>query len=145
MALVERQRLVTGRNYIETLILTLTQLEFTAGLDMDSKLAVILRLEEELCALSMSHRILRNTYHSALLELIREEYPNLPPPEFKSCFASRALREWIDMHSSVIFGGSIHFGSAATLREGEKALLARLLRTAIMATFYSAGIISLTT
>lgn len=137
-----RQRLILGRNYIESLLLTLTQLEFSIGATLEDRLEYILRLEEEICALSMGSRVVRNEYHKALKELLGEEFPDLPKPTFRTCFASKALREWIDTYSEKIFGSTIYLGDSSSIEKGKRELLARLLRTAIMAALYNTGIVS---
>ncbi len=141
--LTRRQRLVLGKNFIETLILTLTQMELFEGADLDFKLAVTRKLEEELCAMSHVSHMLKNTYHEALLNLISEEFPDLPKPKLRSCFASRELEQWIDAYTDKIFSAELGFETTETIEVKKKELLIRLLRTAIMSAFYATGSVSI--
>ena len=138
----QRPRLVVGRNYVETLLLTFTQIELMEG-DVDTRLALTLRIEEEICALSQVSRVLRNEYHKALAELLREEFPDLPVPEFRECFASKKLREWVELYGDKIFKGRYWVEPTSELEKAKKELLARLLRTALMSALYATGTVSL--
>jgi hypothetical protein len=138
---VERRPIIHGRNFIETLLLTLMHFELEhPSLEVEEYTAR--RLEEELCSVSYSIVVVRNFYHEMIRRMLSELYPDLPQPEFKSCFAMEEVMSWLSRNTRTILKEK---SDLVTIRDAErhvKQLGVRIIRTALKAALYKAGMIS---
>ena len=138
---MSQKPIIQGRNFIETLILSMTQYELTNP-GLETQELITRKLEEELCALSYSTPFIKNFYHETIKKLLTELYPDLPLPSFKSCFAFDDVLEWMNKHMDIILKEK---SELITLRDAEKQVRQRcihVVRTAIKATFYKAALVS---
>lgn len=136
----EDERIIRGRTYIETLILTLTQIEFQST-DPDVLFKIASRLEVEICALSVVMPELHYYYAMSLRQLIKTEFGRdiaLPDELFDRCSILAGILEYLSENPKYVLEG--RFTTTDALAR-IKTVLSRIAISAIHATFYRAGMI----
>jgi len=133
-------RLIVGRNFIETLILTAMQLELVAP-SLELSESVVMRLEEELCAVAYSMPIIKQVYHRTILDIVGEMFPDLPKPDIKYCFAYETLKQWLLQHVGIVMGEKIKYMHTKDVDSWIRRTAIRICRTAIMSVFYKTSIV----
>lgn len=139
--MVERERMIIGRSYIETLIINLTQIEFSTQ-DPDVIIRIVSRLEEEVCGLSTSIPELKIIYTSRFKELIKEYFGHdLPIPDsiFSKCFIIENMLEYLLRNPYVVLGEKRYITTEAERRI--KNIVGRLSKSALLVALYSTGLI----
>lgn len=132
--------IVVGRNYIETLVLTLTKIEFTAP-STDILVRIVLRLEDEVCALSSVVPEAKAIYLETFRRMLKEYFgKSLPVPEtlMDRCNICQSMLEYLLQNPSVVVEGR-HLSSET--EEKIKSGVARVGRASIFTTFYVLGLI----
>ncbi len=137
-------RLVLGRNYVETLVLTFEQFQlFMPTLDVAEY--IVKRLEETLCSIAYTLPYIKNVYHNKIMTILGEMFPDLPRPDFKSCFAYDTLVNWMKNNKNDIMKmsemGLIPFEE---MENKIKEMTIHIIRTAVISTLIETGIISIT-
>jgi len=135
-------RLVMGRNFIETIILTLEQYVLrNPGLDSETYRAQ--RLEAEVCRFAGAYPVVERFYHDYIYERLEKEFPDLPRPEFRSCRVYSTLYDWImDNHpewSRLIKRG---YGTREQWDEEVRKIVNEIVTDAVLATLTKLGFLS---
>lgn|GEM_PF-6732584 len=133
--------IIQGRNFIETLILSLTQYEISTP-SLEVKESVTKKLEEEICALSYSIPFIKNFYHQTIYKIIEEMFPDIAKPEFKTCFAYDEVLDWARRHRTEIFKERNEILTIRDVERELRALTIKIIRTAIMAVVYKSSLVS---
>jgi len=134
--------IIHGRNFVETLILTLTQYELVSP-TLEVREFVTQRLEEELCGLAYSYPIIRNIYKATVLEILKEMFPELPSPELHGCFIYEKVLEWLKNHQHHILGPRAEFMPEPDVEKELRRIAIKVVRTAVMSAFYRCSMVSL--
>lgn len=137
---MSEERIIIGRNYIETLLLTLTKIEFSSP-TIDTLIRIVLRVEDEICGLSMVMDEVKNVYTKTFKKMIKEYFgKDLPLPDtlFERCNVIQGALEYLLKNPSVAVEGK-YLTSVA--EEKIKTTVARIGRATIFATLYSLGLI----
>lgn len=107
-----RERLVLGRNFVETLILTHEQMLLSVNPDPRQFVAGIYesvsRIEEVVCALALGRPAIADSYVRAVKLVISQAYPDLPEPELRGCFILDQVRDYMTRYAPRILGPGIH-------------------------------------
>lgn len=133
-------RILLGRTYIETLVLTLTQIEFTMP-SADVLLRIVMRLEDEVCGLGVIIPQLKDVYRRNLKQLSKDYFGrDLPVPDniFERCNAIENLLGYLLKDPNVVVEGRY---VTSVAEEKIKTLVARLGRSAVLSAFYACGLI----
>ncbi|MEM1633995.1 MAG: hypothetical protein QXE68_07240 [Sulfolobales archaeon] len=88
------RRIVFGRTYLETLVLTMRFKEISSP-DPDTLLRIMKILEDELCALVVSNESLSKDLLLTAEDVVSKLFPDLPKPVFSSCRISDAVSVWV--------------------------------------------------
>ncbi|MEM1913973.1 MAG: hypothetical protein QW067_12605 [Thermofilaceae archaeon] len=137
---MSEERIVIGRNYIETLLLTLTKIEFTSP-SVDVLVRIVVRLEDEVCGLSTLMEDVRNVYTRTFKKMLKEYFgKDLPLPDslFEKCNVVQNALDYLLKNPNVAVEGR-YLTSVA--EEKIKTTVARIGRASIFATLYSLGLI----
>ncbi len=134
--------LIHGKNYVETLLLTLTQFEMMNP-KLDVREYIVKRLEEEVVALSRAIPYIKNIYRDFVKEILEKEFRDIPLPDLtQSDYLYDIVLDWMKRNARYILREA-YFVMYPTQREErlrEQAI--RIVRTALMATLYKCGIVS---
>ena len=134
--------LIHGKNYVETLLLTLTQFEMMNP-KLDVREYIVKRLEEEVVALSRAIPYIKNIYRDFVKEILEKEFRDIPLPDLtQSDYLYDIVLDWMKRNAQYILREA-YFVMYPTQREErlrEQAI--RIVRTALMATLYKCGIVS---
>jgi len=141
---VDRRLLVYGRNFIETLVLTLLHYELQQP-DLGVREYIVLKLEEELCGLSFAMPQIAQLYREAVAEILDETYPELPKPEFRGCFAYEKVKAWLRNHEDRILEAERDLVEFKDADRRIKEIAVRITRTAILGVLHKAGVLSVAT
>lgn len=136
----EETRILVGRNYIETLLLTLTRVEFTYT-STDTLVRIVLRLEDEVCALSTIMEEVKQVYGNTFKAMIKEYFgKDLPLPSnlFERCNIVYNVLEYLSRNPGVALEGRYLTSEA---EEKIKNIVARIGRASIFSTFYTLGLV----
>ena len=136
--------IIVGRNFIETLILTLTQYELVNP-NIEVRERVTQRLEEELCALGYSIPFVVNSYRQTVARIIEQQFPDLPKPDLKGCFLYEQVLTWLNRHRVQIFEKQIEVLHLRDVDLKIKMIAVRIIRSAIMSVLYKCAIVSVKT
>jgi len=134
-----RARLVFGRNYVETLVLTLIQHELS---NPDTGDLVVAKLEEELCSLAMVNPQLEVHYREAITRLMDEMYPELPKPNLRGCFQLEAVKRWLRTQKRYILEAEKDILRVQDVEKYIKAIAHKIVKTAVLGTLYKTGILT---
>ncbi len=135
--------LIHGRNYIETLLLTFTQYELM-NRSLDVMEFIVKRLEEEIVALSYAIPYIRNLYRDYVRNLLEKEFRDLPLPDLdESDYLYDQVLGWMYRHAKQILGSRYNALTESERRNNLRALCVRIVRTALMATLYKCGLVSI--
>jgi len=129
--------IILGRNYIETLLLTLTQFEIAYP---NIQEYIVKRLQYEIEGLSLSYPSILKIYHKNVIKRFKDTYQDIPVPELRSFDVYDQIVEHLKKYKSKILPkrASIHPEEAEKkIRE----VACRIIRSAIHATLYETGII----
>ena len=132
-------RLILGRNYIETLILTMTQFELVAGSEKLEEF-VVRRLEQELCARALVIQAIGNEYRKSLVKLLKMHYPDIPEPPLQGCFLIDQLYDYIIKNPHAFFG-DVSATRRTDVERAARRISIKFARSAIMAALFSAGMV----
>lgn len=136
-----RERILIGRTYIETLLLNLTQIEFTNP-SPDVMVRIVSRLEEEVCALSTIIPEVKTMYGRKYRELVKEYFGrDLPIPDniFEQCFIIENLLNYLLRNPSMVLEHKRFLSTEAD--KYIKSIVARLGKSAALLSFYACGLI----
>jgi len=133
--------IIHGRNFVETLILSLTQYEMINP-SIEVREFVTVKLEEELCALSYSIPMLANIYREVVSDILNDLYPDLPRPELRGCFIYEQLLEWLRAHYHHILGERGDFMPERDVERELRRIAIKVIRSAIMAALYKSSMVS---
>lgn len=136
--------LVLGRTYIETLILTLTEREIEA-VEPDELIRIARRLEDEVCALSISMPFIKTLYANALTTLVKEMFGKdlvLPPELFDRCMIIDGLLEYLTQNPNLVLKS--RYPSTDAINK-IKNIIAHIAISAIHSVFYMTNMIRLET
>lgn len=143
MSKIDDRSIVIGRNYIETLILTLTKIEFMSP-TTDMLIRIVLRLEDEICALSSIIPEAKTLYQSTFKNMVKEYFgKTLPIPDTlitDRCNICQTILEYLLQNPSIVVEG--RYLSSET-EEKIKSYIARIGRASIFSTFYALGLIKI--
>jgi len=134
-----RTRIVYGRNYVETLVLTLVQFELA---NPDGSDIVVAKLEEELCSLAMVNPQLEVYYREAIARLLDEMFPELPKPNLRGCFQLEAVRRWLRANKHQILEAEKDMLKAQDVEKYLRSIAHKIVRTAVLGTLYKTGILT---
>lgn len=135
-----RDRILIGRTYIETLILTLTQFEFLQP-DPDLMIRIAERLEIEVCALSTIMNSVKTYYANSLKQLIKEVFGkdiSLPTDMFNKCMIVESLMNYLISNPDIVFDTRLTTTDASNKI---KNMVARIAISAIHSAFYQSKLI----
>lgn len=136
----QEKGILIGRTYVETLVLTLTQIEFSAP-STELLLRIVMRLEDEVCGISTIMPELKELYRRNLRVLSKEYFgKDLPIPEsiFERCNALENLLSYLLREPNVVVEGRY---VTSVAEERIRMLVARLGRSAVLSAFYACGLI----
>ncbi|RLG67000.1 hypothetical protein DRN93_05280 [archaeon] len=134
--------LVLGRNYVETLILTYEQFQLLSpGLDIQEY--IVVRLEELLCSIAYTSPHIKNIYHRKIWNILQEQYPDLPRPDLKSCFAYNRVKKWLDDNKKYVVETDLSLATMDTIQEYILKTAIQIIRTAVISTLMETGVIKL--
>lgn len=134
--------IIHGRNFVETLILSLTQYEMINP-SIEVREYVTTKLEEELCGLSYSIPMIANIYREVVAKIVNELYPELPRPELRGCFLYDQLLEWLRAHYHHVLGERSDFMPERDIERELRRIAVKVIRTAIMAALYKCSMVSI--
>ncbi len=140
MPSVERA-LLYGRNYIETLVLTLTNYELLNP-SLDVQEYITKRLEYELQAIALSYPYIAKIYKEYVLRRFRETYPDIPEPNITNMNVYNTILDHLRKHKKTIIK------NPRSLRPGDldkklKQLTIDIVKPSILAVLYKARFLSL--
>ena len=138
---VERRPLIYGRNFVETLVLTLLYYELQQP-DLPVREYIVMRLEEELCSLAMMNPQLEVYYREAVAGILDEMYPELPKPEFRGCFAYERVKAWLRGHEEKILEIERDLIEFRDVERRVREVAVRIIRTAILGVLHKVGVLS---
>jgi len=141
---VTEERIVLGRNFIESLVLTLIKHEINNPM-LEVREAVTLELEEELCGLSYAFPPIINIYRESVTKVIKDMFPDIVLPDLKGCFLYEQVKRWIHMHRAEILERKGELMHLKDVERQERNLAIRIIRAAIMATLYKIGVVPIRT
>jgi len=131
------KQIVYGSNYIETLILTLTNLELS---NPRLYYYTTKRLEEELLAMGIAYKQILNTYKKYVIENFKSKFPQLPLPELKRDSYLEEIIEHLRKHQHRVIE-NIETWSEKEIESKILQLALSIVRPSILATFYKIGVI----
>lgn len=140
MPSVERA-LLYGRNYIETLVLTLTNYELLNP-SLDVQEYITKRLEYELQAIALSYPYIAKIYKEYVLRRFRETYPEIPEPNITNMNVYNTILDHLHKHKKSVIK------NPRGLRPGDldkklKQLAIDIVKPSILAVLYKARFLSL--
>jgi len=138
------ERIVLGRNFIESLVLTLIKHEINNP-SVEVREAVTTELEEELCGLSYAIPFIANIYRESVIRIIRDLFPDIALPDLRGCFIYEQVKQWIFAHRFEILEKRGELMHVKDIERQVKSLAIRITRSAIMSTLYKAGIVPIRT
>ena len=133
--------IIPGRNYIETLLLTLTQIEL---LYPNLEEYIVKRLQYEIEGLSLAYPNILNIYKKNVIDRFKEEFKDIPVPALRKYSIYEQLVEHLLKYKYKILGKN----TVIHPEEAEKKIrevCIRIVRAAIHATLYEAGLIKVST
>lgn len=137
----QRQVMHEGRNYVEALIMTLTSIEF-ANPRLEVREGIVRRLEQEVVALGLGFPAILNEYKRRVEELIRREYPKLPPPDLSTTtMVYDTVLEWMMDHAEDIIGKPLDYVHKVDVERQVKEKCIHIVRIALFSTLYSSGLV----
>lgn len=134
-----------GRNYIESIVYTLTYLGFQARLatGRENLTFIVVELERQLCGLARAIPQVKVIYHEYVKETLREAFRDYPLPELgPACPVRDTLLSWMDENKDKIFGDELDVVSPDIIRKRVQATVDAILHQAIMGTLYKAGVLT---
>ena len=143
----ERVPFLGGRNFIESIVYTLTYLSFQYKLETGRDMLefLVVELERHLCGLARAMPQVKVLYHKNIREAMKEEFPDYPVPELgPSCSVYGILEKWFDENEEKIFKDYIYLESPDTIGAKKKQILNMIVYQAIMGALYKSGVISST-
>ena len=140
MPSVERA-LVYGRNYVETLVLTLTNYELLNP-SIDVQEYITKRLEYELQAISLSYPYIARIYREYVIKRFKDTYPELPEPNITSTNIYDTIKDHLRKYRRQIIK------NPRSIRPGDLDKLIRqrtidIVKPSIIAVLYKARFLSL--
>ena len=137
-------RLILGKNYVETLILTFEQFLLQNPGDLGLQEYIVKKLERVLCSIAYTVPHIRNVYHSKVREILGEMFPDLPKPDFKTCFVLGTLVEWMRSNrGDIIKMSELGVISMDEVNEKIRESAIDIIQTAIFSTLIEASIINM--
>jgi len=133
-------RIITGRNYVETLILTLMAIEMENP-TLEARESITRRLEEELCSISSGMRFMKNMYKKLVYEKIEDEFKDVAKPDLDGCFLYEQVLNWIKENKNVLLGKKSIYMSKYDVDRAVREIALRIIRTSVMGAFYIGGFI----
>jgi len=137
---MKEPRLVLGRNYVETLILTHEQYILEAP-TLEILEYITMREEELLCSIAMVQQYIMNSYHDKIHQMIQQQHPEIPYSNPNTCFTYRHLLDWMKRNKDRILGSRKDIITPQTIEEELKRMAMRIVRTAVLSTLMESGII----
>jgi len=140
------QRIILGRNFVESLVLTLISIEFSAPPTLEHQESIVRRLEEEIVAIGTSLPLALNTYRDIVVAILKEEFPDLIPPEeqLKSkAYLFDVVAQWIDANLHHILGDQVRVMHPRDRVRFVKKKTIQIIRTAVQATLYKLGFLTI--
>ena len=141
-----RERLTLGRNYVETLVLSLMNLEYQSlGSGRESEVAVYVArtLEEAVCSLGYVDEFVRTTYVKSLQRVFKGMFPDIPEPSWDSCYNFEKLVEHLWDYRGRVLGVSPDLLTRSEKTRKIAPLAAKVVRTAVIGTFAKLGLITM--
>ena len=141
----DRVPFLGGRNFIESIVYTLTYIEFQARLDYrrENLSFLVVELERQLCGLARAVPQIKKIYHSYVRETLKEMYKNYPLPSLgPACPVRDLLIEWMSREKEKLLGINLDLVSEEQANRQVQAIVDSILHQAIMGTLYKAGVLS---
>jgi|GEM_PF-5697702 len=141
----DRIRFFTGRNFIESLVYTLTYIEFQARLETrrQNLAFLVAELERQLCGLARAIPQVKKIYHDYVRETLREYYKDYPLPQLgPSCMVRDVIIEWFKANESLIFRDELAVEPSEVVAREIERIADNILHQSIMGALYKAGVIS---
>lgn len=119
----ENRRLIIGRNFIETLILTHEEmlLKYTPT---EKLYESVQSIEEVICALSLISPDIGDEYIKGVKHFFKLNIPYIPEPELKGCFLLEQVKEYLSKFGSDVLMDRSTIG----VEEKIKLLSARIVK-----------------
>jgi len=135
------ERIIFGRTYIETLMLTIRFLEIRTR-DVDALINIALRLEEEICGLIFSFPELGDLFRGIIMEILEKEFPEIPRPEIKGCRVFDRIFTWVATNINNILSAEAYSRSSGDILTIEKNITLWIVRSAQQAFLFRAGLLT---
>jgi len=140
----QKYPMILGRNFIETLVLTLISHELTSP-NLEVSELITTKLEEELCSLSFSMPMITNMYREATLKVIEELMPDVPKPDLKGCFMFEQVKNWLYVNRHIVLEKRSELLHVKDIDRQLRYLSTKISRTAIMSVFYKCSLLTIKT
>ena len=141
----ERVPFIGGRNFIESIVYSLTYIEYQYRLETrrESLAFLVSELERQLCGLARAVPQIKNIYHEYVRETLEENYTDYPLPELgPQCNVRGLLIEWFRNNKNRMFKDMIGIISPERLDREIESRVDTILHQAIMGSLYKAGVLS---
>ena len=141
----ERVPYLGGRNFIESIVYTLTYLGYQYRLEhrRDNLGFLVSELERQLCGLARAVPQIKIIYHEYVIETLREAYKDYPLPELgPACPVRDLLLQWFEQNKYKLFKNSLEIVSPDAVRMRIQSIVDNILHQAIMGALYKSGVIS---
>jgi len=141
----ERIPYLGGRNFIESIVYTLTYLEFQNRLETGRENIgfLVQELERQLCGLARAMPQIKQIYHAYVGEALREAFKDYPLPELGSqCQIRHILYQWFTQNLRKLFPREISLVHPEELKRKAQHKADTILYEAIMGALYKSGVIS---
>ncbi len=140
-----RHRLVLGRNFIESMILTLLAIEFSSPPTLEQQEAIARRMETEVAAIATWIPSAQAEYVNNVIKILRREFPMLRPPERefrKKLYLFDEVFNWIMRNLHNILGDQVRVMHPRDKERFAKIKTITIIRTAVQATLYKMGFLT---
>jgi len=141
----EKVPFLGGRNFLESIVYTLTYLGFQHRLDTgrENLSFLVVELERQLCGLASAVPQLKKIYHDAVREALEENYRDYPLPELgPKCHVRDVLLAWMDENKERLFEVELEIEPPERIRATIERAVDTILHQAIMGALYKAGVLS---
>jgi len=141
----ERVPFLGGRNFIESIVYTLTYLEFQRRLDTgrENLSFLVAELERQLCGLARALPQLKKIYHSMVRAALEERFRDYPLPELgPSCGVRELLLDWMRKNKRQLFKDRVSVVHPESVDEEIVRAVNAILHQSIMGALYAAGVLS---
>ena len=147
MSVRQREKIpyLGGRNFIESIVYTLTYLGYQHRLEYGRKdiSFLVIELERQLCGLARAVPQIKKIYHDYVKETLQEKYKDYPLPEFTGeCYIRDMLIAWFNENRDKLFEDSLDIISPEEIDKQIETIVDNILHQAIMGALYKAGVLS---